>query len=324
MINGEMDNAREKKQLYIIDLIKAVSCIMIFLYHCNTILPGEWKWLSFCGEDMGNNLFFMVSGFSLFPSITGCPAAGFPHWYLRRLKKILPLLVFFYLLSYITGFYSFKDPSQLFAVFVFPTLYWFVTGILIFYILLFLMAKLFPLPLRAVISAFLFVLWYMNIGSVISYYFIGLLSMICGYTLREMLEKKNLSGKYIKIQIFCLISGILVFTVLKYLKLKGLILPFTDILLILMVLCTGLNSLMCGYLKNDRFSALFSDKQVLSAVIKRVGTMALPVYLVQCFNAGLIGFMIGQKIPFPMSFAANFIIVWGSALLLSVIFGVFR
>ncbi len=49
---------RPEKRLVIVDIIKAVSCIMIFLYHCNTILPGEWKFLTLFGQDLGNNLFF--------------------------------------------------------------------------------------------------------------------------------------------------------------------------------------------------------------------------------------------------------------------------
>ena len=97
----------------IVDISKALACIFIFLYHCNTILPGEWKFMTLFGEDMGNCLFFMVSGFALFPSIQRSSPKDFPGWYKRRLLRILPLLVFAYAAAYLFGFFGFAIPSFL-------------------------------------------------------------------------------------------------------------------------------------------------------------------------------------------------------------------
>ena len=55
---------------------------------------------------------------------------------------------------------------------------------------------------------------------------------------------------------------------------------------------------------------------MLYNIIKFTGNLALPLYMVQCFNAGMIGYTIGQRIVFPLSFALNFFIVVGAASLL--------
>ncbi len=43
--------------------------------------------------------------------------------------------------------------------------------------------------------------------------------------------------------------------------------------------------------------------------------------MVQCFNAGIIGFKIGERIAFPLSFAVNLFVIWGAAVLTDLIFG---
>lgn len=297
-----------KTRLRMVDILKTMALIMIFLYHCNTILPGEWKFLTVCGDDMGNDLFFMVSGFALYSSIEKTDFKALPAWYFRRLKKILPLLVFFYLLSFLTGFYSFNDPKQLFAVFIYPTLYWFATGILVFYLLLFIIGKTCPVWARPVICVCLYVLWMIRGDSMESYYIIGFLSMLLGYMLREVLERRVLKLKF-KIPLTILFFGDLLFYfAVKLMKLNG-----TDIMafrpfLGLSVLYAGLFLLAAGYTGNEKLP----DSRIFSYI----GSLALPVYMVQCFNAGIIGFLIGQKIVFPLSFPVNFIIVWGAAIVL--------
>ncbi len=129
---------------------------------------------------MGNQLFFMISGFSLFSSVRKTEMRGLPRWYYKRLIRLLPMLFLFYLLSFLTGFYSFRDPAQVFAVFVYPTLYWFVTAILVFYLLLFLFLKLSNRYLQGLILFGLFALWCVRTGKMEAYYLAGALSMFTG------------------------------------------------------------------------------------------------------------------------------------------------
>ncbi|MBQ9504798.1 MAG: acyltransferase family protein, partial [Lachnospiraceae bacterium] len=177
-------------KVYIIDIIRCIACLMIFFYHCNSLLPGEYKFLTFFGEDMGNDLFFMLSGFSLYPSIESTPPLELPAWYARRVKRILPMLALFYILSFLTGYYSFKSPQQLFTVFIYPTLYWFATGILVFYLLLFLLMKARPKAVRWIFVAALMPIWILRSDRMEGYYLIGFISMVAGCILREFLERR--------------------------------------------------------------------------------------------------------------------------------------
>ena len=179
-VKNNTDTVKREARLHIIDITRFAACLMIFFYHCNTILPGSFKWLTFFGEDMGNELFFMISGFALYPSVRDSEIRDFPAWYIKRLVKILPVLILAYFLSFLTGFYSLNDPSQLFAVFIYPTLYWFVTGILVFYILLFLYLKIPAGIIRYLILAALLAAYIFRADRMEGYYLIGAFAMAVG------------------------------------------------------------------------------------------------------------------------------------------------
>ena len=290
---------------------------MIFFYHCNSLLPGEYKFLTFFGEDMGNDLFFMLSGFSLYPSIESTPPLELPAWYARRVKRILPMLALFYILSFLTGYYSFKSPQQLFTVFIYPTLYWFATGILVFYLLLFLLMKARPKAIRWIFVAALMPIWILRSDRMEGYYLIGFISMVAGCILREFLERRirlraEMPGRG------KLLSGLVLFGIVyiisKYFKFTGHATTSIYFIIGLSVLATGIFALTFGYLGNDALEGFFEGRKGLAGFIRYIGSLALPVYLVQCFNSGLIGFTIGQRISFPKSFAVNLIVVWGAAI----------
>ncbi len=315
-------------RLAIVDIIKAAACIMIYLYHCNTILPGEWKFLTFLGQDLGNNLFFMVSGFSLAPSIDridmkkdGMRAAC--RWYLKRLLRILPITVIAYILTFFMGYYSLDDPKQLIAIFIYPTLYWFITAILVFYIILFLAAKCPYRSIMYIMCAMLAILYVVLYSGQERLYVIGLLSMLSGYLLKEHIEKKEnaLTGEAYGSRhgvLLSLIASVLLFIVFIMGKRadRGY---FSAILIMTGVLGTGLSLLTCGYMANDRLTAFFEKRHRLYGLLRYIGDMALPVYLVQCFCFGYIGFTIGLHVDFPLSFPVNLIIVWTLGTLLYII-----
>ena len=309
-------------EIYIIDIIRCVACLMIFFYHCNTILPGEYRWVTFFGEDMGNQLFFMISGFALFPSIRGRELKQLPGWYFRRLIRILPMLAFFYLLSFLTGFYSFKDPAQVFTVFVYPTLYWFVTAILVFYLLLFLFLKINSRIIQWLIMAGIFALWCLRADRMEAYYFAGALSMMTGALLRraseELQERKGIERLWAAAFVFFFAAYVFV----KHYKFSGiradtLVLVAAGILVIL----TGESALLLGYLKNESLSGFFEGREAFLRIIKKTGRLALPVYMVQCFNAGIIGYTIGNRVIFPLSFLVNLIVIWALAIITDLLFG---
>ena len=82
---------------------------------------------------------------------------------------------------------------------------------------------------------------------------------------------------------------------------------------------TGGFILAWGYIMRESIDRAFDGKEGLSGFIRYVGNLALSVYLVQCFNAGIIGYTIGLKVKFPLSFAVNFFVVWGLAVIVGLI-----
>lgn len=304
-----------RRGLPVVDIVKAVSCIMIFLYHCNTILPGEWKFLTLFGQDLGNNMFFMLSGFSLAPSIASSPVNRFHFWYLKRLIRILPVTALAYLLTYAAGYYSFRDPVQLFAVFIYPTLYWFITAILLFYIILFFIAKFTGRKAQFIILLILAVLYMVLCFRQERLYFAGLFAMISGYMLREFLSDGSAESKAPSIRrVLLLICAVC----LAAFTAGELMIPshISRALIFAGAAGTGSSALLLGYCLNDSLTAFFEKKRLLHSFIRYVGNMALPLYLVQCFCSGYIGFWIGLHIDFPLSFLVNFLTVWTAGSLL--------
>lgn len=312
-----VEEVRETR-LHIIDIVRSAACLMIFLYHCNTILPGEFRFLTFFGEDMGNELFFLISGFALYPSIMKTGTGDFLSWYLKRLKKILPVLILFYILSYLTGFYSLKDPAQLFAVFIYPTLYWFVTAILVFYILLFFFVKIKAGYVKTAILALILMIYIFRAGTMEGYYLIGAFSMGLGALLREKTPSPD-RGRSSEIRTGAIaIASFIFYMAVKYIKFTGRIMTagpadLASVLPGLGAVITGGTILVLGVLEKDPLNRFFADKEKLLGFIRYPGTLALYIYMVQCFNAGIIGYTIGLKVKFPLSFAVNFIVIWGFA-----------
>ena len=310
-------NKKDTSYISAVDILKALACIMIFLYHCNTILPGEWKFITVFGQDLGNNLFFMISGFALAPSIDKTKPKGFPGWYLKRMLRILPITSIAYIAAYLKGFYSFADDNQLFAVFIYPTLYWFITAIMVFYIILFFMAKITPVRGQLVICALLAAGYTALAGRQERLYVIGLLSMLVGYMTRRTLDQGMcpVKRKQMTACAVILVSSLLLFTAGEYMK-NGTAAAF---IILISSQAFGISALCPGYVANERLVAVMNERKKLRTVIKYIGDMALPLYLVQCFCSGYIGFFIGQHINFPLSFLVNLIVVWGLGTVLYLI-----
>lgn len=312
---NDVSEERSGTRLVIVDIVKAVSCIMIFLYHCNTILPGEWKCLTLFGQDLGNNLFFMVSGFALAPSIDKTPLKEFHLWYLKRLIRILPITVIAYAITWFRGYFSFRDPVQLFAVFVYPTLYWFITAILIFYIILFLLGKLEKKWILFMMMAALAVLFILLWNRQERLYVIGFFSMLSGYLLRSMMLKGHPLTKDAPWKSRVLPAGIVLGLIL-FMAGELTDMPYVSKGLILAgVSGFGLCVLFYGSFIDERLAGVFRQLHF----IRYLGDMALPLYLVQCFCSGYIGFWIGMHINFPLSFPVNFIVVWTAGTMLYLV-----
>ncbi len=284
-----------------VDVLRALACVMIFLYHCNTFLPGEWKFITVFGEDIGNNLFFMISGFTLYRSIVATSFKGFLPWYGKRLYRILPLLALAYAASFVSGFYSFSDRAQLFTVFVYPTLYWFVTAILAFYPILFLTGKLIRGWGSFIFALIILAAALIRCGTLECHYITGFFAMYTGFCLARHYEAKERGSHGITYWIGAAAMTIAYITARRFF-------PGKVSLAVAMVLCASL--VMAFSETENGFKNFFEKRKGLHAFFRHLGNMAMVLYLVQCFNGGLIGFTIGQRVAFPLSFPVNLVLIW--------------
>ena len=125
---------------YIVDIAKALACLLIANFHSDILFPEELSLLAF-GGDVGNNIFFLVSGFALWPSASKCESKDFGKWYLKRVLRLLPMLAFFYLVNVLSGGVVIDSFSDAVRAFIFPTMYWFTGAIILFYFLFFILEK---------------------------------------------------------------------------------------------------------------------------------------------------------------------------------------
>ncbi|MCG6533985.1 MAG: acyltransferase [Syntrophales bacterium LBB04] len=95
------------------------------------------------GGAIGNALFFMLSGYGLFLSEKN-QNRNFLPWYKRRILRIYPTLILATALLFVIGrgAWRYLDFFGYIKLFVWPTDYWFIAALMIFYVIFFLMAKM--------------------------------------------------------------------------------------------------------------------------------------------------------------------------------------
>ena len=379
------------------DILRTIACLFIFFYHCNTILPGEWKGITWFGEDIGNGLFFIISGFGLYPSVAGTsfanrssglsdplspssdalsgwrsPAKDFLHWYRKRISKILPPVLAVYVLSFFTGYYRVESLWQAFVVFLYPSLYWFLSSILISYIPYYFLGKL----CRNGGKIAGFTVWicilipFLISDPVASRYFSGLGYMLMGFLIRSQFERNESKGimktfagdegrdiksgagsedpvkkaieqedRLVRLNAVVMLAlGIALIMIYGFMKSQDmtkycravsvLVCP-----VLLIAFCLSEPITACGngirpdhvrykqrFIEEEAGILKFKEGRGLK-IFSAIGKMALPLYIVQCFNGGMIGFYILQHIKFPLSFAVNLVVVWSITL---VIYGLMQ
>lgn len=116
-----------------ISLIRFLATCLITNSHFDALYPNGFSWLS-TGGALGNALFFLVSGYTLYLS----SRKKFGDWILRRYSKIYPNVWIFYVVGSALGLasYSLLD-------FILITPFWFLNAIIVFYPLFFFSVKIF-------------------------------------------------------------------------------------------------------------------------------------------------------------------------------------
>lgn len=117
-----------KKQWYgFADVLKCVAVLLVLNSHFDSLYPIPALGT---GGSLGNGLFFAVSGFCLWPVF-----GNFATWMWKRIKRLyMPTLLMTFLMLLTTS-RGFLKLSNAFFIFVWPTMFWFVGGITVFYVL---------------------------------------------------------------------------------------------------------------------------------------------------------------------------------------------
>ncbi|MCR5746642.1 MAG: hypothetical protein K6G03_02945, partial [Lachnospiraceae bacterium] len=189
------------------------------------LYPDSINFLAF-GGDLGNNMFFLVSGFTLLSSIdrSGKGIAAFWSWLKKRYLRLLPMVLFMELLTVLfstiinsTGI----SLTYLFSVFIFPTEFWFTGAIIIFYPLLYLIRKLDNRFLVGCIIIICLVLHYIFDGIIVERYLFGFISIVLGACIRSFSDKNPgkvmRPGLMLPYLLFIILSAAL-FSMLKFVR----------------------------------------------------------------------------------------------------------
>lgn len=119
-------------KLYI-DLIKVLAVALILNSHYDLLYPIK----AFAtGGAIGNSLFFAVSGYCLYNI-----KDNFVDWYKKRLFRIYPQVIITTFIAVIIGFYSIDSVKSIISKFIYPTEYWFISAIIVFYVAYYLILR---------------------------------------------------------------------------------------------------------------------------------------------------------------------------------------
>lgn len=125
--------AEKNNRFLFTDILKALAALMIVNSHFDSLYPIS---ALATGGAIGNAIFFAVSGFLLYPIKQ---SAG--EWMKKKLLNIYIPLVPMTVISLFTVKYGVLTRTNIFAVFVWPTVYWFAGAIILFYILYYLLSR---------------------------------------------------------------------------------------------------------------------------------------------------------------------------------------
>lgn len=122
-----------------ITVLRFIAIVLITNSHLNHLYPDAVSQLA-TGGAIGNSLFFMLSGYGL--ALSNQSNSKFLPWYKRRVIRIYPSLIIVTIYFYIIR-HSWKEWNALDYIqgFIYPTHYWFISALMIFYVIFFLILK---------------------------------------------------------------------------------------------------------------------------------------------------------------------------------------
>jgi len=239
---------------HIVNILKALACLLIANFHSDLTFPDQLNMLAF-GGDLGNNIFFLISGFTIWPSVDRTVRGEEFQWYKKRFVRIAPMVGAFYIAEWVAGNIVIRSLRDAFYHFVFPTIYWFTGAILIMYAVFYVVEKhMTSGALRGGIAAALIVLHLIFDTIAAERYYIGFLAMMTGCELRREQDRVACGKRNAGYLVYAAVAFI-VFCVLKLLRARGVeFLGLVHLSIGLLTVLIGTLLLVWG-IRNDCFLA---------------------------------------------------------------------
>lgn len=289
---------------HFIVVLRFIAMLLITNSHYDKV----WPISAFAtGGSLGNVLFFAITGFCI-----SYKNEKFINWIKKKVKRIYPQTIIVSIIMFIiidNKIYSIVD---IIKIFIYPTQFWFISCIMLFYTLWFFINKYFKnyiiriyiLSIVMYFTIYVGVLdtsnWVIENSSQFKwiYYFIIMMS---GYTLRINLDKFKVFAMRNK----KMLEIGLVFSIILYFLFKILISKYdlfmhlqfiTHIISFIFMICcfsVGIN--------NESKLKQYNDSKVFN-MITLLGNLTLEIYLVQTLIIRLF-----SSVIFPL----NFILITG-------------
>ena len=289
------------KHFIFIDILRVLGILLILNFHLDMTFPSKMSILSF-GGDLGNDIFFMLSGFSISVSIDDSKWYDFGKWYIRRFFKIFPIVFVFLIIPLLSGYYTINSITEFIVYFIFPMFYWYIGAIIIFYFFVFIVEKMNRklLVFLVIIGVAIHII---RNGMFEERYIIGFFAMVVGCELRRFFmkgEKRIKNKRSIWIGLFC---SLITFGLLKFLmKMYFLNSRILHLLIgiIIIVICALL--IIVGYVSEDRLIVFFDNNRFGYFILKNISMSTLYIYLLHQVDRRALFFYFSSHVAFPISY----------------------
>jgi len=151
--------AAEKKRIFAFDMLKLIAVLLILNSHFDSLYPDKLKILA-TGGIWGNTIFFVISGY--FTNING----SFFQYMKKKIVRLYPAvtIVTFVTLVFHLRNIRIENIADIVTEFIWPTYYWFVGALVLFYLLIYLLERK-----KMITSKFIFFSAFLN-GILLLYY----------------------------------------------------------------------------------------------------------------------------------------------------------
>ncbi|WP_294453588.1 acyltransferase [uncultured Bacteroides sp.] len=258
-----------------IDILKFFAALLITNSHME-LLYGKYSMLA-TGGAIGDVLFFFCSGFTLFLGRMG----RFDNWYKRRIRRIYPTVFAWAIL----GAFIFNQQYGMDYIIIHGG-GWFVTCIMIYYVILYIIKRFMFNKLRLVfiIASIITIIWYLLIDRPENYNMYGntyfkwchyFLFMLLGAMMGVSKKELKYSFRYDLMKLSC--SVIIYYAILFSGRLNPVCSELQIISLIPLLYIVYYSYKVCN---SEKMKMLY-NKKVLGWCMKFIGGLCLEIYLVQ-------------------------------------------